>query len=142
MQNGATFGVGDHQFHGADRKALTDTAAAIDLLVLTRGEGNLFHDGANVPRNLGLHQAAFSPGLLTGDGDAFDQRQRIVGANLRSDAILQRRYDFAARRVVLRIGAEDQRHVESQADRIPFDLHIPFLHDVEQRDLDLAREIG
>ena len=65
-----------------------------------------------------------------------------MGANLRADAVFERRDDFAARRVVLGVGAEDQRHVERQAHRVAFDLHVAFLHDVEERDLDFAGEVG
>ena len=68
-------------------------------------------------------------------------RRRIVRADLRADAILQRRDDLAARGVVLGVGAEDQQHVERQPDRIALDLDVPFLEDVEQADLDLAGEI-
>ena len=82
------------------------------------------------------------PGFLRGDRNAFFDRRRIVRANLRSDAVFQRRDDLAARRVVLGIRAEDDRHIERQPDRIALNLHVAFLHDVEQADLNLAREIG
>ena len=62
-------------------------------------------------------------------------------ADLRADAVLQRRDDLAARRVVLGVGAEHQQHVERQPDRVAFDLHVPFLEDVEQAHLDLAGEV-
>ena len=60
----------------------------------------------------------------------------------RPDAVFQRRDDFAARGVVLGIGAEHDRDVERQADRVSLNLHVAFLHDVEQADLNLAREVG
>ena len=63
-------------------------------------------------------------------------------ANLRADAVFQRRNDFAARGVVLGVGAEDERDVERQADGVALNLHVAFLHDVEQADLDFAGEIG
>ena len=62
-------------------------------------------------------------------------------AHLRADAVLEWRYDLAARRVILRIGAEYEGDVERQAQRVAFDLHIAFLHDVEQPDLDFSREV-
>ena len=86
--------------------------------------------------------AAFRPGFLRGDGDAFFERLRIVGANLRADAVFERSDDLAARRVVLGIGAEDQGDIEREADGIALNLHIAFLHDVEQRHLDLSGEVG
>ena len=63
-------------------------------------------------------------------------------ADLAADAILERRDDLAARRVVFRIRREHQQQIERQPHRIAFDLHVAFLHDVEQADLNLAREIG
>ena len=61
--------------------------------------------------------AAFRPRFLRRDGDAFFERLRIMGANFRADAVLERRHNFAARRVVLRVGAEDQSHVQLQPHR-------------------------
>ncbi len=82
------------------------------------------------------------PCLLRGDGHAFFERFRIMSANLGADAVFERRDDFAARRVVLRVGAEDESHVEGEAHRIALNLHIAFLHDVEERDLDFSGEVG
>jgi len=49
---------------------------------------------------------------------------------------------LAARGVVLRVGAEDERDVELQAHGITLNLHIAFLHDVEEGDLNFAGEVG
>ncbi len=68
--------------------------------------------------------------------------RRIVGADFAADAVLQRRDDLAARGVVLRVGGEDQHHVEREAHGVALNLDVAFLHDVEQADLDLAREVG
>ncbi len=84
---------------------------------------------------------ALGPRLLRRDGDAFLDGRRIMRTNLRADAVLQRRNDFAARRVVLWIGGENQRDIQPQAHRVALNLHVAFLHDVEQSDLDLAGEI-
>ncbi len=54
------------------------------------------------------------PGFLLGDADAFFQRAGIVRANLRANAVFERRNDLAARRVVFRVGGEDQRDIERQ----------------------------
>ncbi len=69
-------------------------------------------------------------------------RSRVVGANLRADAVLERRDDFAARRVILRVRGKDQHHVERQTHWVTLNLHVAFLHDVEQPHLNLAGEIG
>jgi hypothetical protein len=81
------------------------------------------------------------PRLLQRDGDALVHRLRVVRHDLRADAVLQRRDDLAARRVVLGVRREDEQHVQRQADRVAFDLDVAFLHDVEQADLDLAGEV-
>ena len=65
-----------------------------------------------------------------------------MGANLAPDAVFERSNDLAARRVIFRICAEHNRHIERQADGIALNLHVAFLHDVEQADLNLAGEIG
>ena len=142
LHEGAALGVGNHQLHGGDGQALAHAAALVHFLVFARGEGHLLHNLAHVLRNFDRRLAALGPSLLRGDGDALFQRLRIVRANLRADAVLERRDDFAARRVVLRIGAEDQRHIQLHAHRIAFDLHVALLHDVEQRHLNFAGKVG
>ena len=67
---------------------------------------------------------------------------QVVRADLGADAVLERRDDLAARRVVLGVRGEDDQHVERQAHRVALDLDVAFLQDVEQADLDLAGEVG
>ena len=81
------------------------------------------------------------PRLLRRDGQRVLPRARVVGADLRPDPVLERGDDLAARRVVLRIGAEHQQHVQPQPHGIALDLDVAFLQDVEEPDLHLAREI-
>ena len=64
-----------------------------------------------------------------------------MGTDLRAHAVLQRRDDLAARGVILRVGAEDEGDIEREAHGIALNLHIAFLHDVEERDLDFASEV-
>ena len=73
---------------------------------------------------------------------AFDRVVGIVRADFRADAILERRDDLAARGVVLGIGREDHQEIQRQPNRVALDLHVAFLKDVEQSDLDLAGEVG
>src|SRR2546421_6396775 len=61
--------------------------------------------------------------------------------DLRADAIFQGRDDLAARGVVFRVRGEDEHHVERQTHRVAFNLHVALLHDVEEADLNLAREV-
>ena len=67
---------------------------------------------------------------------------RVVRADLRAVAVLQRRDDAAAVRVVLRVGGGDDEHVERQAQPVAADLHVALFHDVEQADLDALGEVG
>ena len=62
--------------------------------------------------------------------------------NLAADAILQRRNDLAASRVVFGIRSKDQQQIERQSDRIALNLHVAFLHDVEKTYLNASGQIG
>ena len=62
--------------------------------------------------------------------------------HLGADAVFERRDDLAARGVVFGVGREDEHHVEGQADGVALNLHVALLHDVEEADLNLAREVG
>ena len=91
-------------------------------------------DLAEIVRNLrSWCEPRSRPGFLRGDGDAFFEGLRIVGADLRADAVFERSDDFAARGVVLGVGAEDESDIEVEAHGIALNLHVAFLHDVEER---------
>ncbi len=62
--------------------------------------------------------------------------------NLAADAVLERRDDLAAGGVILRVGGEGQHQIEREAHGISFDLHVAFLHDVEQAHLNLPGQVG
>ena len=68
--------------------------------------------------------------------------ERVVRADLGAEAVLQRRDDAAAVRVVLGVGRRDQHHVERQADLVAADLDVALLEHVEQADLDALGEVG
>ncbi len=73
------------------------------FLVVARRECDLLN---YLPHVLGIcnrEPLALNPRFLRRNLDAFLDRRRIVRANLRPDAILQRRDDLAARRVILRV---------------------------------------
>ena len=46
-----------------------------------------------------------------------------------------------ARGVIFRVSRKHEQQVERQSHRVPFDLHVAFLHDVEQTYLDFAGQI-
>ena len=76
------------------------------------------------------------------DGDLGVDIERVVGADLAAEAVLQRRDDAAAVGVVLRVGTGHQQHVERQPDLVAADLHVALLEHVEQTDLDALGEVG
>ena len=83
-----------------------------------------------------------SPGLLGGDRHRILSRRRIVRPDFRTDAVLERRDDLPAGRVVLGVRREHEQHVELETNRVALNLDVAFLQDVEQADLDLSGEVG
>ena len=63
-------------------------------------------------------------------------------ANLAADAVFQRCDDLPARRIVFGIRAEDDGDVERQPDGVALNLHVAFLHDVEEAHLNFSSEVG
>ena len=82
------------------------------------------------------------PRLLAHDGHLGLDVERVVGADLAAEAVLQRGDDAAPVGVVLRVGRGDEQHVERQADLVAADLHVALLEHVEQADLDALGEVG
>ena len=68
--------------------------------------------------------------------------ERVVRADLRAEAVLERRDDAPAVRVVLGVGRRDEQHVEREADLVAADLHVALFEHVEQADLDALGEVG
>src|SRR5262249_2865251 len=87
-------------------------------------------------------RGAIEPGLLLSDGDTLIERGGIVSADFAADAVFQRRDDLAAGSIVFGVCGEDQREIKWKANGVAFDLHISFLHDVEEANLNFAGEIG
>ena len=81
-------------------------------------------------------------GLLGDDGDLLVDLARVVGADLGTEAVLERGDDPAAVGVVLGVGAGDDEHVEGEPQDVAADLDVALLHDVEHRDLDALGEVG
>ena len=61
---------------------------------------------------------------------------RVVGLNQRTDSVFQLGNHLAAAVVGRRVGGEQNQHIDVKLDRIAANLHVPFLEDVEQTDLD------
>ena len=80
--------------------------------------------------------------LLGDDRDLLVERARVVGPDLGTEPVLERRDDPAARGVILGVRAGDDVQVERQADREAADLDVALLEHVEQPDLDALGEIG
>ncbi len=151
VAEGAALGVRDYVLQGGDRQALTDAAALVDFLVSAGSESDALDHFLNIggqvhglrfARSAAAGRSSAGPGFLRGDGDALIDRGGVVGANLGADAVFERSDDFSTSGVVFGIGAEDYGYVERQADGITFNLHVAFLHDVEQADLNFSGEVG
>ncbi len=80
--------------------------------------------------------------LLIDDGHLELGLERVVRADLRTEAVLERGDDPAAVRVVLGVGRRDEQHVERQADLVAADLHVALFEHVQQTDLDALGEVG
>ena len=80
--------------------------------------------------------------LLADDRHLVLERPRVVGPDLRAEAVLERGDDPAARGVVLRVGRRDHVQVERQPDDEAADLDVALLEDVEQADLDPLGQVG
>ena len=65
-----------------------------------------------------------------------------MGEDLRGDAVLQRRDDVAAVRVVLGVRREDHQDVERNPDGEAADLEVALLEDVQEADLDARLQVG
>ena len=80
--------------------------------------------------------------LLVQQPDLVGQLERVVGAHLGAEPVLERGDDAAAVRVVLGVGAGDQQQVQRQPHPVAADLDVALLQHVEQRDLDALGEVG
>lgn len=81
-------------------------------------------------------------GLLADQHQLVVEVERVVGADLGAEAVLQRRDDAAPVGVVLGVGAGHEQDVERQPQGVPADLHVAFLQHVEQRHLDPFGQVG
>jgi hypothetical protein len=104
--------------------------------------GQLGDDLLHVPRAEDLDVRRLGPErLLLHDRDLVGDRARVVGADLRSEPVLERRDDAAAVRVVLGVRARHHEDVEREAHQVPADLHVALFHHVEEAHLDALRQV-
>ena len=74
--------------------------------------------------------------------DLVGELERVVGADLGAEAVLERGDDPAAVGVVLGVGAGHQQQVQRQPQLVAADLDVALLEHVEQRDLDPLGQVG
>ena len=120
-----------------DREPRAHARALVDGLRLAQLAGEAGQHLEQVGRHLGDEV-----GLLLDDGDLLLDLARVVGADLRTEAVLERGDDAPAVGVVLRVGAGHDEHVERQPQDVAADLDVALLHHVEHRDLDPLGEVG
>src|SRR5208282_1980794 len=138
---GATLCVRDYVLHAGNRQTLAHAGTLVDFLVLAGSKGNALDDLLHVFWDVQLVSVALRPGFLRRDGDTLFDGRRVMRANFRANTVLQRSNDFAAGGVILRVGAENERDIERQADGVALNLYIALLHDVEQSNLNFSREV-
>ena len=140
----AARGVGDERLVVGDRQAHRHAGALVDV---RRAAGLLAHLGHDLgherraPATL-RPSARERPRLLLDDVHLELGVERVVRADLRAEAVLQRRDDAPAVRVVLGVRRRDQHEVDREPDLVAADLHVALLEHVEQTDLDALGEVG
>ena len=139
----AACGVGDHHLVVRDGEPHRHAGPLVDVgarpgQVGQRGDdlGHVVgHRDANA---LGLERHR----LRQRDRHLGVDLERVVGADLRPEAVLQRGDDPTAVRVVLRVGRREEDQVEREADLVAAHLDVALLQHVEETDLDALGEVG
>ncbi len=80
--------------------------------------------------------------LLGNHGNLVVQLDRVMGADLGTEAVLEGGDDAAAVGVVLGVGGRHQQYVQRQPQDVATHLDIALLHHVEQRHLDALGQVG
>ncbi len=135
---------GGDRLGGRDREAGGDAGAGVDLRRLADQPGEA---GDDLEQVVGQHRlpsgaVPLEQRLLADQRELVVEAQRVVGADLGAEAVLQRGDDAAAVGVVLGVGARDEQQVERQPQGVAADLDVALLEHVEQRDLDPLGEVG
>ena len=122
----------------ADRDART----LVDLGALAGQLGDGGHDLGHVTRHFDPEPFEVGGhGLLDDDIHFGGGVERVVGADLGPEAVLQRRDDAPSAGVVLGVGRSDEEDVEREPDLVAADLDVPLLEHVQQADLDAFGQV-
>ena len=142
---GPAHGRGPHGLGGGDGEAGRDAGAGVDLGRLAHRPGEAGDDLEQVAGDQRPAERLLVPGqhrLLADQGHLVVQAQRVVGADLGPEAVLERGDDAAPVGVVLGVGAGDQEQVQGQPQLVAADLDVALLEHVEQRHLDPLGQVG
>ena len=146
---GPADGGGRDGLQARDGEAGADARALVDVAGLADQPGEPGHDLGEVLGDDRVLErvvvAAAGPGdvrLLVQQPDLVGELERVVGAHLGAEAVLERGDDAAAVRVVLGVGAGDQQQVQRQPHPVAADLDVALLQHVEQRHLDALGQVG
>ena len=138
-------GRGD-RLHRGDREPGRDAGALVDLRRLPDRPGEPGDDLEQVVghdrRRVGAVDVPDQRRLLRDQRQLVGEVERVVGAHLGAEAVLERGDDPAAVGVVLRVGAGDQQQVQRQPQLVAAHLDVALLQHVEQRDLDPLGQVG
>src|SRR5579875_2171407 len=124
-------------FRAGHRKTRRYSGALIDGTGFPNKPGEARDDFEKVQR-YGGDQVS----LLDDEVDFVAQSKRVMGANLRAEAVLERCNDATAVGVIFGIRAGDEKNVQRQPEGIPAYLDVSLFENIEQSDLDPLGEIG
>ena len=143
---GPADGGGGDRLQPGDGEPGADAGALVDVAGLADQPGEAGDDlGQVLGDDRVLEGAVTGPGdvrLLVQQPDLVGELERVVGAHLGAEAVLERRDDPAAVRVVLGVGAGHEQQVQRQPHPVAADLDVALLEHVEQRHLDALGEVG
>ena len=140
--HGAPQRVGDERLVVGDRGAHGNPGALVHVRRAAREAGDLGDDLLHVARDPQLAPGRADVDALLGDDVQFlVDVARVVRADVRAVAVLERGDDAAAVGVVLRVGRRHDEDVEVQAHLVAADLDVALLHHVEQADLDAFGQV-
>src|SRR6185436_15027413 len=140
--DGALERIGEQVLPVADADPHRYARALANLGRLARQVRQLGHDLLHVRRRHVLEAGRWELRELgLHDGDLVLEPPRIVGADLRAEAVLEGRDDASAIRVVLGVGAGDDIHVDRQPHLVAANLDVALFHDVQQAHLDTLGQV-
>ena len=143
VAQGAASGVGDQRLVVGDREPHRHAGPLVDVRGTAGLLAHLGDDLGHERRHLHVEAVGGERARLLLDDRGLELGvERVVRADLRSEAVLQRGDDATAVGVVLGVGRRQEHEVDREAHLVAADLHVALLEHVEQAHLDALGEVG